>query len=282
MSDSTSQTEQSSQPNIAFIGAGNMSRAIFGGMINSGYPASKIYATGRNLDKLQDLAEQGINVTTDNQVAVAAAQVVVLGVKPQMMQQVTLPLATVTQQHKPLIVSVAAGVTSGSIEQWLGGNLAVIRCMPNTPALIKLGASALCANERVSDAQKQIAERIMENTGIALWVDSEQQLDIVTALSGSGPAYFFMLMESMINAAVSQGLAPDVAEQLALQTARGAASIAQQSDLTPAQLKQQVMSPKGTTEQAIFSFEKAGFGDIIKTGMQANTDRSKQLAKELA
>ncbi len=282
MSDSTSQAEQSSQPNIAFIGAGNMSRAIFGGMINSGYPASKIYATGRNLDKLQDLAEQGINITTDNQVAVSAAQVIVLGVKPQMMQQVTLPLATVTQQHKPLIVSVAAGVTSNSIEQWLGGNLAVIRCMPNTPALIKIGASALCANERVSDAQKQIAEQMMQNTGIALWVESEQQLDIVTALSGSGPAYFFMLMESMINAAVSQGLAPDVAEQLALQTALGAASIAQQSDLTPAQLKQQVMSPKGTTEQAIFSFEKAGFSDIIKTGMQANTDRSKQLAKELA
>ena len=282
MSDSTSHTAQSPQPNIAFIGAGNMSRAIFGGMINSGYPADKIYATGRNVDKLQDLADQGINIGSDNAAAVAACQVIVLGVKPQMMQQVTLPLANTIQQHKPLIISVAAGATSDSIEQWLGGNLAVIRCMPNTPALIKLGASALCANTRVNSDQKDIATQIMQNTGLALWVDSEQQLDVVTALSGSGPAYFFMLMESMIDAAVSQGLPADVAEQLALQTAQGAASIAQQSALTPAQLKQQVMSPKGTTEQAILSFENAGFSEIIKTGMQANVDRSIQLAKELA
>lgn len=277
-----SASNDTTQPVIAFIGAGNMSRAIFGGMINSGYPAQLIHATGRNLDKLQDLADQDINVTTDNQQAAAAADVIVLGVKPQMLQQVVQPLSGIIQQRQPLIISVAAGVTATSIEQWLGGNLAVIRCMPNTPALIQQGASALCANSAVSAEQKALAEQMMANTGIALWVDTEQQLDAVTALSGSGPAYFFMLMESMIAAAIAQGLPADVAEQLALQTARGAASIAQQSELSPAQLKQQVMSPKGTTEQAILSFEQQGFSQIIKQGMQANIDRSKQLAKELS
>ncbi|MEH6442476.1 MAG: pyrroline-5-carboxylate reductase [Oceanospirillaceae bacterium] len=271
-----------SQPNIAFIGAGNMSRAIIGGMLKNGYPAVHIFATGRDIKKLEDLAAKGIKTTVDNAQAVIESDIVVLGVKPQLMQSVISPLANAAQQRQPLFVSVAAGVTSKSIEQWLGGDLAVIRCMPNTPALVKVGASALCANAKVSDSQKEVTQQVIATTGIALWVENEAQLDAVTALSGSGPAYFFMLMESMIDAAVSQGLPRKVAEQLALQTASGAAAIAQQSDLSPAQLKQQVMSPKGTTEQAVLSFEKAGFAQIIKNGMQANVARSEQLAKELA
>ena len=269
------------QPTIAFIGAGNMSRAIFGGMIKNGYSADKITATGRNIDKLADLAAQGINVTTDNALAIKNSQVVVLGVKPQMMQAVCEPLAAICQAQQPLIISVAAGISAQSIETWLGGNLAVVRCMPNTPSLVQEGASALCANERVNQAQKDIAQQVITNTGLALWVDNEAQLNVVTALSGSGPAYFFLLMESMIDAAVSQGLTRETATQLALQTARGAAIIAHEEEDSPAQLRRKITSPKGTTEQAILSFQGAGFADMIKTGMQANIDRSEQLAIEL-
>ncbi len=268
------------QPTIAFIGAGNMSRAIFGGMLNSGYPAKHIIATGRDREKLADLASQGINITTDNGAAMAAADIVVLAVKPQLMQSVIQPIASVAQQHKPLIVSVAAGITAQSIEHWLGGDLAIIRCMPNTPALVQLGASALCANHQVSSTQKQIVESMIANTGLVVWVETEAQLNVVTALSGSGPAYFFMLMESMIAAAVSQGLPRAIAEKLALQTALGSATIAQTSDVDAGELRRRVTSPKGTTEQAILSFEAAGFEDIIKAGMQANIKRSEQLAEQ--
>ena len=267
---------------IAFIGAGNMSRAIFGGMLKNGYPAEQIFATGRDLAKLADLAEMGIKIGTDNAQAMAESSVVVLAVKPQLMQAAIVPMAEVAQQHQPLIISVAAGITAASIEKWLGGNLSVVRCMPNTPALVQLGASALCANKEVTGAQKQLAETIIGNTGLAVWVDTEEQLDVVTALSGSGPAYFFLLMEAMIDAATKQGLSREVAEQLALQTATGAAAMAQQSDLQPAQLRRRVTSPKGTTEQAILSFQGAGFAEIIELGMQANINRSKQLAIELA
>ena len=278
----SSTTANQPYPNIAFIGAGNMSRAIFSGMINNGYPAQQIYATGRDISKLDDLAELGMKVGTDNIQAVAESTVVVLGVKPQLMQEVTKTLQATTQQHKPLIISVAAGVTTQSIDSWLGGNLAIVRCMPNTPALVQLGASGLYANDTVTQKQKDLAQQLMEATGLALWVETQEQLDVVTALSGSGPAYFFLLMESMIEAAVSQGLPLATAQQLALQTASGAATIAQQSDATPAQLRKKVTSPKGTTEQAILSFEQAGFSQIIKQGMQANIERSTQLAVELA
>ncbi|NQZ30667.1 MAG: pyrroline-5-carboxylate reductase [Oceanospirillaceae bacterium] len=268
------------QPTIAFIGAGNMSRAIFGGMLKNGYPAKNITATGRNIDKLADLAALGLNVTTDNAQAIKNCKVIVLGVKPQMMQEVCKPLAALCQEHQPLIISVAAGISAQSLEQWLGGNLAVVRCMPNTPALVQQGASALCANQNVTQGQKDIAEQIIAATGLAIWVDNETQLNAVTALSGSGPAYFFLLMESMIDAAVSQGLSTQVATQLALQTARGAAEMAQSEEDSPAQLRRKITSPKGTTEQAILSFQGAGFAEIIKNGMQANIDRSEQLAIE--
>ena len=269
------------QPSIAFIGAGNMSRAILGGMLSNGYPAQKITATGRDINKLADLAAQGINVTIDNAQAMASADIVVLAVKPQMMKDVITPLAALAQQHKPLIVSVAAGILTHSLDKWLGGNLAIIRCMPNTPALVQKGASALFANDLVADQQKEDVQQMIANTGIALWVDTQEQLDAVAALSGSGPAYYFLLMESMIDAAMKQGLSRELAEQLTLQTALGAASIAHQSDDTPAQLRRKVTSPKGTTEQAILSFERAGFADIIEQGMQANINRSKELATEL-
>lgn len=266
------------QPTIAFIGAGNMARAIFGGLLATDYPAKNIFVTGRTRSKLDDIEQQGINVGTDNNAVIECCDIIVLAVKPQMMQQVVQSISQQVLQHKPLIISVAAGVSFHSIEQWLGGHASIVRCMPNTPALVQLGASGLCANEQTSVQEKQQAQQIIDATGVAVWVDTEAQLDTVTALSGSGPAYFFLMMESMIEAAVGQGLPREVAEKLALQTAKGAAVMAQQSDVSPTELRRRVTSPKGTTEQAILSFQRDNFETIIARGMQANTDRSKELS----
>lgn len=270
------------QQKIAFIGAGNMARAIFGGMLNHGFSASQLYVTGRELAKLDDLAAQGIHVGNDNAAAIANCDVVVLAVKPQLMRDVLLPLQTAASANDKLFISVAAGISVASIDTWLGSNQSVVRCMPNTPAMLQQGASGLFANSSVLPEQRALAEQVISATGLALWVDTEAQLDTVTALSGSGPAYFFYLMESMIDAAIAQGLTPDTAKQLALQTAKGAAEMALHSNVDPSELRRRVTSPKGTTEQAILSYQREDFAGIINRGMQANTDRSKELSKEFS
>lgn len=271
----------STQPTLAFIGAGNMARAIMGGLISNGYPAEKIWACDTQLDKMADLQQQGFNTTTDNNAAVAEADIVILAVKPQVLKSVAMDMAAAVQQHQPLLISVAAGILCSSLEQWLGGNIALVRCMPNTPALVKQGASGLYANSRVSEVQRSQTEQIMTATGIALWVDSESQLDAVTAVSGSGPAYYFLMMEAMVAAGEKLGLSPEVAQQLTIQTALGAAEMARQSDVDPAELRRRVTSPKGTTEQAILTFIDEGLPEIIAKGMQACSDRSEALAEEL-
>lgn len=271
----------STQPTLAFIGAGNMARAIMGGLISNGYPAGKIWACDTQLDKMADLQQQGLNTTTDNNAAVAEADIVILAVKPQVLKSVALDMATAVQQHQPLLISVAAGILCSSLEQWLGGDIALVRCMPNTPALVKQGASGLYANSRVSEVQRSQTEQVMTATGIALWVDSEPQLDAVTAVSGSGPAYYFLMMEAMVAAGEKLGLSREVAQQLTIQTALGAAEMARQSDVDPAELRRRVTSPKGTTEQAILTFIDQGLPEIIANGMQACSDRSEALAEEL-
>lgn len=271
----------STQPTLAFIGAGNMARAIIGGLISTGYPAAKIWACDTQLDKMADLQQQGFNTTTDNNAAVAEADIVILAVKPQVLKSVAMDMAAAVQQHQPLLISVAAGILCSSLEQWLGGDIALVRCMPNTPALVKQGASGLYANSRVSEAQRSQTEQVMTATGIALWVDSEPQLDAVTAVSGSGPAYYFLMMEAMVAAGEKLGLSREVAQQLTIQTALGAAEMARQSDVDPAELRRRVTSPKGTTEQAILTFIDQGLPEIIANGMQACSDRSEALAEEL-
>ncbi|BBB24841.1 pyrroline-5-carboxylate reductase [Amphritea japonica] len=271
----------STQPTLAFIGAGNMSRAIIGGLISNQYPADKIWATGTQLEKLDDLKQQGMHTTTDNNAAVAAADIVILAVKPQILKAVATEMAAAVQQHQPLVISVAAGIMCNSMEEWLGGNLAVVRCMPNTPALVKQGASGLYANPQVNESQRSQTEQIMQATGIALWVETESQLNAVTAVSGSGPAYYFLMMEAMVAAGERLGLSREVAEQLTIQTALGAADIARQSDADPAELRRRVTSPKGTTEQAILTFIDQGLPEIIANGMQACSDRAEALAAEL-
>lgn len=271
----------SQYPTLAFIGTGNMSRAIIGGLLANDYPAERIWATARNTDKLQDLAAQGVQVSSDNNAAVAASDLTVLSVKPQMMKELCATLVDTVKQHQPLIMSVAAGITVDAFERWLGADVALVRCMPNTPSLVMKGASGLFANANASAEQQQMAEQVMQATGITVWVEQEQHIDAVIAVSGSGPAYYFLMMEAMIEAGEKQGLSRDVATNLALQTALGAAEMAKASEHDPAELRRRVTSPNGTTEQAINYFENAGLRDIVSGAMTACSDRAAVMAEEL-
>lgn len=271
----------STNPTLAFIGAGNMARAIIGGLITNGYPAENIWASEPDTSKLLDLQEQGLKTTCNNNEAVAAADIVILAIKPQVLKTVAEEIADTVQIKQPLILSVAAGIMTTSMDQWFGGNTSIVRCMPNTPALVQTGANGLYANSKVTGAQKTQAETILQATGITLWVDEESQLDAVTAVSGSGPAYYFLVMESMIQAGIKLGLSEDVATQLTLQTAMGAARMAKNSDVDPAELRRRVTSPKGTTEQAIKRFMDGGLPELFDEALQACNDRSVELAEEL-
>lgn len=269
-------------PRLAFIGAGNMASALIGGLVKQGFAAQQITASDpypAMLEKLKAVAP--VSVTGDNIAAVANADVVVLAVKPQVMKQVLEPLAATLQAKRPLIISIAAGIEIASIERWLGGALPIVRCMPNTPALVQLGATGLFANAAVSAAQRELADSILRAVGIALWVDSEAQLDAVTAVSGSGPAYFFLVMEAMQAAGEQLGLSSETAKMLTLQTALGAARMALDADVDTAELRRRVTSPNGTTERAIASFERDNLREIFVRALTDCRDRSQELAREL-
>jgi pyrroline-5-carboxylate reductase len=271
---------------LAFIGGGNMASALIGGLVAKGIEAQQIIASDVLPESLQRLeAVAPVRTTTDNETAIANADVVVLAVKPQVMKQVLEPLAGTLQRRRPLLISIAAGIEIHSIEQWSGAAggavLPIVRCMPNTPALVQLGATGLFANAAVSAAQRALAEKILSAVGIALWLDAEAQLDAVTAVSGSGPAYFFLVMEAMQAAGEQLGLAPDVARTLTLQTALGAARMALDSDVDVAELRRRVTSPKGTTERAIASFERDDLRGLFQRALTDCRDRSQELAREL-
>ena len=267
---------------ITFIGAGNMAASIIGGLIAKGFDANSITASDPFEESLQRLQQTApVNTTQDNELAIASADVVVLAVKPQVMKQVAQGISAAVQARKPLIISIAAGIEINSLDKWLGGNLAIVRCMPNTPALVQTGATALYATPQVSEAQRQQADQILKAVGIARWVDNEAQLDAVTAVSGSGPAYFFLVMEAMQAAGEQLGLAPDLARQLTLQTALGSAQMAIESDVDTAELRRRVTSPGGTTHEAISTFENNGLRELFLQALTAARDRSESLAKEM-
>lgn len=269
-------------PVIAMIGAGNMGSSLIGGMIKNGHPLDKLIATDPSPEKLEHLQQMfDIQVTADNRAAAAKADVIIFAVKPQVFANVASPLKDIVQQRKPLVISIAAGVRAASIDAWLGGHTAVVRVMPNTPALIGAGASALFANAETSDDQRNIAESIMRAVGIAVWVDQEEQMDTVTALSGSGPAYFFLILEALQNAAEELGLPAETAQLLAQQTALGAALMAIDSIHTPAELRQHVTSPGGTTEKAVNVLEEKKIREIFKQALTAAKHRSEELANLL-
>jgi pyrroline-5-carboxylate reductase len=267
---------------IAFIGGGNMARSLIGGLISGGCPAERIWVSDPQSDALKYLEENfGVHVTSDNATATAEADVIVLAVKPQVMKTVLASMREAVQRNHPLIISIAAGVTEKLINDNLGGNCAVVRTMPNTPALLRCGATALYANDGVTEAQHEKAESILRSVGIVRWVEEEEQLNAITAISGSGPAYFFRLMELIEEAGRELGLPPETARLMTLQTAYGAARMALESSDEPAELRQRVTSPGGTTAAALQTLDDSEFAEIMKRAVKAASERSAELSREI-
>ncbi|MDI1291609.1 MAG: pyrroline-5-carboxylate reductase [Methylobacter sp.] len=267
---------------IGFIGGGNMASSLISGLIASGHTPEQIWVSDINPDTLTDLAKQlHINTSVNNDDIINAVDVVVLAVKPQTLSAVAQSVAALIQQKKSLVVSIAAGINQNSLSRWLGADTAIVRCMPNTPALVLTGATALHANDKVTAEQRDLAENILRSVGIALWVNDEAELDAVTAVSGSGPAYYFLLMEAMEKAALELGLSEQTARLLVQQTALGAAKIALESAESPEQLRKRVTSPGGTTQQAIETFEQGGFTELVSKALHAARDRSIEMSKQM-
>jgi len=267
---------------LTFIGAGNMASSLIGGLIADHYPASNIWVTDPKPENLERLASTyNINTTTDNKKAAEKAEVLILAVKPQIIAQVATELAPIVRHNHPLVLTVAAGLQINSLNRWLGNQTAIVRCMPNTPALIRAGATALFANSYVSAKQKDMAESILRAVGLAVWVEDEAQLDSVTALSGSGPAYFFLVMEALEKAAVESGLTQEMAHLLTIQTAVGASRMALESSVSLSQLRQYVTSPGGTTEQAVEALQKNGIDALFAQALHAAKKRAEELAEQL-
>jgi pyrroline-5-carboxylate reductase len=265
---------------IALIGGGNMARGLIGGLLGHGAnPAlvtvSDPIASGREaLER-----DYGVRTTDDN------AEVVVLAVKPQQMGPVARALAPALAARSPVVISVAAGIRASDLQRWIGAGIPVVRAMPNRPALIGAGASGLFAEASVGAAQRALAEQVMSATGLCVWVDRESDIDLVTALSGSGPAYFFRLAELMAEAAIAQGLEPATARRLAAQTLAGAGQLVaadaasdQGADL--ARMRAEVTSKGGTTEAALAEFDARGLGATVAAAQAAAARRSQELAEQ--
>ena len=264
---------------LAFIGGGNIAQAIIGGLIQSGYPKDNIGVADPSEEQGAHIKALGVSWFTRNQAVVPTADLVLLCVKPNLIEAVCNDLRP-SLRDKPL-VSVAAGVTTEQLTRWSGSEQ-VIRCMPNTPALVGAGMLGLFATSGMNSTLKAQVERLLSTVGVIAWFTAEADLDAVTAISGSGPAYFFYLMEAMIEAAEGFNIDPDTAKTLVIQTALGAAHMASRGDATPKALRENVTSPGGTTEAACRSLEAANFDRLIAAACEAARDRSISLSQNSA
>lgn len=256
-----------------------MANSLIRGLIAKGVPPTHIHATDIDAEKLGQL-QQDCGIGTGSMAEVAAyADVLILAVKPQVMASVCASLKPMISKPGCMIISIAAGIPLASLQQWLGESRPMVRCMPNTPALVGEGATGLFANSHCQPADIALAGDILSAVGITCWLRNEQDIDTVTALSGSGPAYFFLMMEALEKAAVELGLSPDVARQLSIQTALGAGKLAANSDVAPDELRRRVTSPGGTTEQALLSFQRDGFEQMVARAVSAAQQRAAELAK---
>lgn len=271
------------QATLAFIGSGNMAGSLIGGLISDGWNPANIRVADPDPQQLNTVQQRhpDLIVTTDNHAAIKDVDTVILAVKPQILHTVSAALRDNLQATKPLVISIAAGVREADINRWMGGQLPVVRCMPNTPALVQSGATGLFANALVTAEQKALAESILRAAGITVWIDDESLLDAVTALSGSGPAYYFLVMEAMQAAGEKLGLDQETARLLTLQTALGAARLALESEDDAATLRQKVTSKGGTTERALDVLQKSGLTQAFEQAMQAAAERARELADEL-
>jgi pyrroline-5-carboxylate reductase len=274
--------EERGAKHIGFVGGGNMTLAIAGGLLNSGFPAAQLHISEPRAEQRARLraALACVEVDSDNAALVADTDCLVLATKPQVLADVCTGLRDAVQARKPLIISIAAGVRSRAIASWLGDGLAVIRVMPNQPAVLGLGASALFANQQASDEDLDLAATIVSAVGDLVWVSDETDIDTVTAISGSGPADFYLLIDMLIESATSLGLEAPAARALAVQTALGASALAADSDASMEELIARVRSPGGTTAAALDSLEQQGVRAIFATALQAARDRAIFLADE--
>jgi pyrroline-5-carboxylate reductase len=263
------------QPVVVFIGAGNMAQSLISGLVKSGFDRSHIQVTDRHSENLQHFANLfGIQTHLSNIEASRSADILVLSVKPQDMQALMLELKGEFQKNKPLLISVSAGIHTDHLEHWLETKTAIVRAMPNAAALLGMSATGLYANSRVTEEQKNLAESLLRAVGITVWMNHEHDLDVVTALSGSGPAYFFLMMETLQQSAEKLGLPTHTARLLTLQTALGAARMTLESDTPLEELRKKITSKGGTTEQALNKLETGGFRSLIQSALQAAKERS--------
>lgn len=263
---------------IVIIGAGNMGSALLSGLIHSGFQAENIFITDPDSKKLNILKEKyHIHIESNNLIAAEKADVILFAVKPQQLTDVAKSLAPIVQKNRPLIISIAAGVSTQQISQWLSQKIAVVRCMPNTPALIGAGISALFANENVTKKQCEMAETILNAVGKVIWLTDEKLLNAVTALSGSGPAYFFLVMEALQKAGEALGLPRETAHLLTIHTALGAARLALESNSSVEELRHRVTSPGGTTESALRVLKDGKLVDLFYQAVVAACQRADEL-----
>lgn len=268
---------------VRFIGAGNMATSLIGGLINRGFLPSQISASDPGGHQRQMVTEKfGVHTYDENNAHFGIPDVVIFAVKPQIMKKVAFDVANSISATGALVISIAAGIKIEHLEKWLSKDTAIVRTMPNTPALIGEGATGLYANSNVTKDQMHLTEGIMDSVGISHWVDEEFKIDVVTALSGSGPAYFFLFMEYMQKTAIELGLSPEVAAKLTEQTALGSAILAQRSSDDITVLREKVTSPKGTTEAALNSFNNNDIEETIRLALKAANDRSKQLSEDFS
>lgn len=266
---------------IAFIGGGNMARSLIGGLIARGRAADELIVSDPLPNQLEALrAAFGVRTAANNVEAASQAHVLILAVKPQDLRSVLKEIEAVLRTRQPLVISIAAGIRASDIERWAGG-VPVVRCMPNRPALQGCGMTGLYAADSVSSAYRKTAEDILSAVGATLWLTEEDQMDAVTALSGSGPAYFFLLIEMMEDAGVALGLPRDVSRKLAIETAYGSGCMAREATDSPATLRQQVTSKGGTTEAALKHLEAHQVRSLFAEAIAAASRRSAELAREL-
>lgn len=267
---------------IAFIGGGNMARSLIGGVLKTGVAASSITVAEPRAEARQELGRDfGIACYAENRLAAAEADVLLLAVKPQIMPAIHAELRDTLTRQRPMLISIAAGVRIDQLERWFGHTLAIVRCMPNTPALIGAGATGLYANRRTSPEQRAQAQHIMDAVGLTRWVEDEALIDTVTGISGSGPAYFFAMVEALEDAAFAQGMTRETARALAAQTCLGAGRMLVETGEDPGVLRQRVTSPNGTTQAALESFAAEHFAQVIALAVAAATRRGGELAAAL-
>ncbi|WP_101924935.1 pyrroline-5-carboxylate reductase [Luteimonas cellulosilyticus] len=266
-------------PTVAFIGGGNMARSLIGGMLARGGDAARVRVADPNADIRDALARDfGVQVFDTADAAIADAALWVLATKPQVLREVCTRLAGAAQAQRPLVLSIAAGITATQLDRWLGSDVAVVRTMPNTPSLLGAGVTGLFANARVDAAGRTQAQALLASAGETVWIDDEARMDAVTAVSGSGPAYVFLLAEAMEEAAIAQGLPPADARTLVLQTVLGAARMLTESGEAPAELRRRVTSPGGTTQAAIETFEAGGLRALVARAIDRAAVRGSELS----